>query len=117
MALPSPLLVQLPQVMSFSGPKALPSACVPVRMSCWFTVLNRLGEIFAPSERPVSGPILLLAECRSATLAAICTPLALTHGPLPMRSLAFTAVAPFTALVLRYARQVLPPAPTFAARV
>ena len=30
--------------------------------------------------------ILLLAECRSSTFAAICTPLALTHGPLPMRS-------------------------------
>ena len=36
--------------------------------------------------------ILLLSLCRSATLAAICTPLALNHGPRPIRSFALTGV-------------------------
>ena len=41
------------------------------------------------------------ADKHCQTLAAICTPRALAHGPLPMRSRAFTAVAPPTAWVLR----------------
>src|SRR5688572_29760447 len=39
-------------------------------------------------------------------------PFTLCHGPLPMRSRAFTASAP---CVLRYARHVRPPAPTAVA--
>src|SRR5215510_9993484 len=58
---------------------------------------------------------LLLSLCRSATLVAITVPLAFCHGPLPMRSRALTGPPCAPWLVLRYARQVLPPAPTACA--
>src|SRR6187549_890947 len=45
-------------------------------------------------------------------LLAMTKPLAFFHGPLPIRSLALTPPAP---CVDRYARQVLPPAPTACA--
>ena len=44
---------------------------------------------------------LLLSLCRSATFAATWTPLALNHGPAPMRSFAFTAGWPLAAVALR----------------
>src|SRR5262249_23166654 len=56
---------------------------------------------------------LLLALCRSSTLVATTSPLALVHRPLPMRSRAFPAPSP---CVLRWARQVWLPAPAAAAR-
>src|SRR3954463_16324496 len=59
---------------------------------------------------------LLFSLCRSSTLLAITSPLKFCHGPAPIRSRALTAVAPSTAWVLRYARQVLPPAPAASAR-
>src|SRR5688572_20754458 len=52
---------------------------------------------------------LLLSLWRSATSLAAMTPLALYHGPFPMRSLALTGDGP---PVLRYALHVLLPAPT-----
>jgi predicted permease len=58
----------------------------------------------------VAAVILLFALCRSATLAAICSPLKFRHGPLPIRLFASTV------LVLMYACQVLFPAPTARAR-
>src|SRR5690606_21576506 len=62
------------------------------------------------SVRAVAAVILLLSLCRSATFWAISSPFTLCQGPLPMRSFASTV------LVDRYARQVLPPAPTACAR-
>ena len=44
---------------------------------------------------------LLEAECRSSTLLAMVTPLALIQGPLPMRSRALTPAAPPGSVVLR----------------
>src|SRR5688572_1381076 len=58
-------------------------------------------------------PRVLPSLCRSATLSATLTPLALCHGPLPMRSRALTPPDP---VVLRYARHFLPPAPAPLAR-
>src|SRR5947207_9954140 len=97
---PSALLVQLVQVAS-SGPGiAVPSCWLPVRISCWFGVSPRplIGLPFSSSA--VSLLTLFLSLCRSATLAAISTPLAFDHGPLPIRSLALTPPWP---CVQRYA--------------
>src|SRR4029077_6210563 len=48
--------------------------------------------------------------CSSSTSFATTTPFALRHGPLPIRSRAFTAAFPSAPVVLRYARHVFPPA-------
>src|SRR5262249_54484835 len=58
--------------------------------------------------------VRLFVPCSSTTSFAMTTPLAFTHGPDPMRSRALTAPGP---CVLRYARQVFPPAPTACARI
>src|SRR5689334_7103532 len=103
-AAPSPLFVQLPHVVSTLPAIVVPSGCEPVRMSCMF------GLSPAPlttSPRSVSAVCLvrLLLPCSSLRLLPITTPLALRHGPVPMRSRAFTAGPPAPACVLRYARQ------------
>ena len=94
---------------------AVPSGCVPVRMSCSFGVSPRPLTTAPFSVSAVCLLRLLLAPCRSATSLAMTSPLAFFHGPLPMRSLALTAGADPDACVLRYARQVRSPAPTAAA--
>src|SRR4051812_17671188 len=53
---------------------------------------------------------MLGLPCSSSTSFATTTPFALRHGPLPIRSRAFTAACPSAPVVLRYARQVFPPA-------
>ena len=64
----------------------------PVRMSCWFGVSPRPLFTVPFSVSEFSLPTLVAASLwRSATFCAISTPLALYQGPLPMRSLAFTA--------------------------
>src|SRR5215469_1915995 len=65
----------------------------------------------------VSAFTLLLSLWRSPTLLATISPLKFCQGPRPMRSRALTAVTPSAACVLRYARQVLPPAPALWPRV
>src|SRR5262249_36769861 len=91
---PSVLLVQLLQVASSGPGTAVPSCWVPVSMSCWLGVSPRPLTALPFSSSPVSLLILLLLLCRSAPLAAICTFLALNHGPLPIRSLALTPPGP-----------------------
>jgi len=49
-------------------------------------------------------PSLLSGPCRSSSVAAISTPLALNQGPRPIRSRALTAALAGAAVVLRYAR-------------
>ena len=44
---------------------------------------------------------LFSGPCRSSTLLAMTAPLALRHGPAPMRSRALTAAVPPMALTLR----------------
>src|ERR1700761_6105620 len=114
MALPKLLLVQLLQVRLRFGGDERPSSGEPVSMSCWFGVSPRtlVGSPFS-----LSPFALLICELvwRSSTFLAISTPLALTHGPLPMRSRALTPGWVGVELVLRYARHVLPPAPTAVA--
>ena len=55
--------------------------CEPVRMSCWFGLSPRPLTTSPFSVSEFSFDSLLLSLCRSATLAATCTPLALNHGP------------------------------------
>src|SRR5262245_40520392 len=114
---PSPLFVQLPQVVSPPAVENMPIGSEPVRMSCSFGVSPRplIGWPFSSSAFCLL--ILLLAECRSATLVATTTPLALRHGPLPMRSRALTPAAPFGSVVLRYAFQLVRLEPASLARV
>src|SRR5215831_8277298 len=113
-AAPSPLFVQLPHVVSTLPAIAVPSGCDPVRMSCMFGVSPRP---LTTSPRSVSAVCLvrLLVPCSSATLLAMTTPLALRHGPVPMRSRALTAGPPGPACVLRYARQTRLPEPAAVA--
>src|SRR5688572_4964426 len=80
-----PELVQLLQDL----PDAVPSRLEPVRMSCWFGLSPRPLTTAPFSVSEFSFDNLLLSLCRSATLAATWTPLALNHGPAPMRSLAW----------------------------
>src|SRR6185436_2615889 len=82
-----------------------PAGSDPVRMSCSFGVSPRPLTISPFSVSAVSLLILPLPECSSATLLATTTPLALRHGPLPMRSRALTPASPPGAVVLRYAFQ------------
>src|SRR5258706_8068374 len=58
--------------------------------------------------------MLFWPACGSAWLAAILTPLALSQGPWPVGSRAFTAGLLSAALVLRWARRVRLPAPAEA---
>ena len=99
---PSPR-VQLPQVVSLpaSGTATVPSGREPVRMSWRFTLSPKPVTTSPFSVSELALPSLALALCRSATLVATVTPLALTHGPLPMRSRALTAGRPSAATVLR----------------
>src|SRR5688500_5940669 len=120
MALPASLLVQFPQVASVFGAvggASVPSACEPVRMSCWLGVSPRPLTIAPFSVREFSLLRAFMSECRCATSLATTTPFALIHGPLPMRSRAFTAGCPPIAAALRYARHVRLPAPAAAASV
>src|SRR5205085_8926825 len=73
---PSPLLVQLPQVVSPPAVEYIPAGSEPVRMSCSFGVSPRplIGWPFSSSA--VCLLMLLLAECRSLTLRATMVPLA-----------------------------------------
>ena len=100
-----------------AGAASVPSACEPVRMSCWFGVSPTPFTTVPFSVSAVSFLRLLLSEWRSSTLFAMTTPFAFVHGPLPIRSFAFTAGCPAAAAALRYARQVRLPAPAAAARV
>ena len=79
----------------------MPSRFDPVRMSCWFGLSPRPLTTVPFSVSCVSLVRLFLSEWRSATLAATWTPLALNHGPAPMRSLALTAAVLPAAWVLR----------------
>src|SRR5262245_10966027 len=113
-ALPSPLLVQFLHVKSSPPEGRRPSRPAPVRMSCLFGLSPRPLTTAPFSVSELSFDSLLLSLCRSSTLEATCTPLALTHGPDPMRSRALTAGRPSAAAALRYARQ-LPGAPAAVA--
>src|SRR5882724_10432029 len=119
MAEPKLLLVQLLQVRLRLAAKALPSIPEPVSMSCWLGVSPTPLTTVPFSVRPDSLLILLPSLCRSSTLVAMTTPLAFCQGPLPMRSRALTVSPGLVALVLelKYACQVLPPAPTEVASV
>src|SRR5262245_24368408 len=101
MAEPCVLLVQFLQVRSSPAGNAVPSACEPVSMSGLFGRSPRalIGSPF--SDSAVALEMLLDALCRSATLLAIISPLALVHGPLPIRSLALTDGLPASACVER----------------
>src|SRR6185312_13544898 len=116
-AAPCVLLVQFLQVRSASGPNAVPSGCDPVSTSCRLGVSPRPLMTSPFSERDVCLLRLLAAPCRSATSFATTTPLAFCHGPLPMRSRAFTAGLPSAAWVERYACQVVAVAPAAFASV
>ena len=89
----SPFLVQLPQVMSVKKApgKAVPSGREPVNISCRFGFSPRPATSSPFSFRMVCFVRLLCSECRSATSFAIFSPLALNHGPEPMRSRACIA--------------------------
>ena len=89
----------------------VPSELLPVRMSC------RVGATCAPaSVSAVSRVRFTSSLWRSSTLAAIWIPCALTHGPRPIRSRAWTAGASADGGALRYARHNRSPRPTAAAR-
>src|SRR5882672_4318842 len=108
---PSPLLVQLPQVVSPPAVEYMPMGSEPVRMSCSFGVSPRPFTFLPFSVSAVSLLMLALPECSSDTLFATTTPFALRHGPLPMRSRAFTPASPPGSVVLRYACQLVAFAP------
>src|SRR3954471_7997732 len=105
MADPSPLFVQFPQVVSPPAVENMPVGSEPVRMSCIFTLSPRPLTISPFSVKAVSLVMLAFSECRSSTLLPTITPLALCHGPLPMRSRALMPASPPGIVVLRYARQ------------
>ena len=75
-----------------SGTATVPSGREPVRMSWRFTLSPKPVTTSPFSVSELALPSLALALCRSATLVATVTPLALTHGPLPMRSTAATVL-------------------------
>src|SRR5262245_28346215 len=116
MAEPSPLLVQLPQVVSPPAVEYMPCGSEPVRMSCMLTGSPPPLTISPFSVNAVCLLTLLAPECRSSTLFATTTPLAFCHGPLPMRSRALTPAAPPGSVVLRYARQLVCVEPAALAR-
>src|SRR6478672_494793 len=90
-AAPCVELVQFLQVRSSPAAKAVPSACEPVSTSWRFGVSPAPLMTSPFSESAVCLVRLLPALWRSATSLAITTPLEFCHGPLPMRSRAFTA--------------------------
>src|SRR5580765_8658818 len=102
---PSPLFVQLPQVVSPPAVEKYPAESEPVRISCSFGVSPRPLTISPFSVRAVCLVTLLCPECRSSTFLATTAPLAFCHGPLPMRLRASTPASPPGRDVLRYARQ------------
>src|SRR5262249_12932626 len=112
---PNVLLVQLLQVRFRFAGNARPSACEPVMASCQLGVMPTPAIMLPRSVSAVCWLRLLLALCRSSTSLAITTPLEFCHGPLPMRSRALTGPPWASAVLLRYACQVLPPAPTVVA--
>jgi hypothetical protein len=65
---------------------AVPSGREPVSMSWLFGWSVRPLTELPFSSIAVALVRLLLGECRSATFCATTTPLALRHGPAPMRS-------------------------------
>src|ERR1700755_436867 len=95
MAAPVVLLVQLLQVRSSPAGEARASGVEPVRTSCRFGVSPRPLMTSPFSLKLVCLVMLLASLCRSSTLFATTSPLAFFHGPLPMRSRAFTAFAPW----------------------
>ena len=99
-ATPCVLLVQLWQVRSSPAAKAVPSGCEPVRMSCRFGVSPRPLTI-SPFSFSAVCLVSLLSPCSSSRLLAMISPLALRHGPAPMRSRALTAGRPSAVYVLR----------------
>src|SRR5581483_7323029 len=101
MAEPSPLFVQLPQVVSPPAVENMPCGSEPVSMSCVLTGSPRPGTTSPFSVSAVALLILFLPECRSATFLAMTTPLAFFQGPLPMRSRALTPASPPGSVVLR----------------
>src|SRR3954466_7136116 len=113
---PCVLLVQFLQVRSSPAAKAVPSGCDPVSTSWRFGVSPRP---LSTSPFSLSAVCLVrpLAPCSSATSLATTTPFEFCHGPLPIRSRAFTAGLPSAACVERYARQVFAPAPAACASV
>src|SRR6266550_320112 len=86
-------------------------------MSCLFGVSPRPGSASPFSVSAVALLILFLSLCRSATLLAMRTPLALYQGPLPIRSRALIVGWPADPFSLRYACHVLPPAPAAVASI
>src|SRR3954471_24224162 len=115
-AAPCVLLVQFLQVRSSAPAKAVPSGCDPVSTSWRFGVSPR-PLMTSPFSLSAVCLVRLLAPCSSAMSLATTTPLAFCHGPLPMRSRAFSAGLPSAACVERYARQVFAPAPAACASV
>ena len=104
---PSPLLVQLPQVVSPPAVENLPDGSEPVRTSCMFTASPRPLTVSPFSVSAVCFVMLTASECRSSTFFATMTPFALYQGPLPIRSRAFTPASPPGSVVLKYARQLV----------
>ena len=113
---PCVLLVQFLQVRSSPAANAVPSGCDPVNTS-WRLGVSPRPLMTSPFSESAVCLVRLLAPCNSATSLATTTPFEFCHGPLPIRSRAFTAGAPSAAWVERYARQVLAPAPAACARV
>jgi len=99
------------QFVSPPAVEYMPLGSEPVRMSCVFTASPRPLTVSPFSVRAVALVTLLASECSSSTLLATTTPLAFCHGPLPMRSRAFTPASPPGAVVLKYAFQLVLAAP------
>src|SRR6267378_5291542 len=87
------LLVQFLQVRSSPAAKAVPSGCDPVSTS-WRFGLSPMPLLTSPFSVSAVCLLILLPLCSSATSFAITTPLEFCHGPLPIRSRAFTAGLP-----------------------
>src|SRR3954470_1991411 len=87
---PCVLLVQFLQVRSSPAEKAVPSGCDPVSTSWRFGVSPR-PLMTSPFSLSAVCLLRLLGPCNSAMSLATTADLELRHGPLPMRSRAFTA--------------------------
>src|SRR6185437_15720713 len=97
---PCVLLVQFLQVRSSPAANAVPSGCDPVSMS-WRFGLSPMPLMTSPFSVSAVCLVRLLPPCNSATSFAITMPLEFCHGPLPMRSRAFTAGLPSASWVDR----------------
>src|SRR4030095_12717965 len=95
-AAPCVELVQFLQVRSSPAANADPSACDPVSTS-WRLGVSPRPLMTSPFSLSALCLVRPLAPCNSATSLANTAPLALFHGPLPMRSRALTAGAPSAA--------------------